>query len=55
MGSDNQHMTVSAAILKHMKKTVACRLLPFHLVEYSSVKEYIRTKNMDKASVCVRH
>ena len=45
-------MAVRAAILKHMKKkTVARRLLPFHLVEYSSIKEYIRTKNMDKASV----
>ena len=51
-GSDDQHMAVRAAILKHMKKeTVARRLLPFHLVEYSSITEYIRTKNMDKASV----
>ena len=45
-------MAVHAAILKHMKKkTVARLLLPFHLVEYSSIEEYIRTKNMDKASV----
>ena len=49
-GSDDQHMAVHAAILKHMKKTVARRLLLFHLIEYSCVKEYIRTKN-DKASV----
>ncbi len=47
-GSEDQHMAVRAVILNHMVDIDHFLLGP-HIIQYSSVQDYIRATGMDRA------